>query len=197
MSNKHSVPDGEVLLNTVYLANMVQGRPSHIALNKNESLAIARQARLGARKAFSKAKRSLIPNPNNATNQDADDESSGDEVECTGWSGGTTHYVSSDEGPIFISDDDDEDEEEVEELSGSELEEVIQRHSEKLPAAAKQPIAELSPLSVIMGKRTNQEWRKAESTRSLRYSGQSARTKRHREKVARDKGVEDAKLRGG
>ena len=54
-------------------------------------------------------------------------ESSGDEVQCTGWSGGVAHHLSSDEEPDFISDDEGE-EEDVEELSGSELEEA-QRHA--------------------------------------------------------------------
>jgi hypothetical protein len=154
------------------------------------------------------------PNPNNTEGQDADNESSGDEVECTGWSGGVTHYISSDEEPIIVSDDDKEEEEEVEMLSGSELEETIQQHSERsgstttmeqpvtgtteeLTAAVKPLITELNTLSVIMGPRTNQDWKKAESTRSLGYNGQSGRMKRHHAKVARDKEMENAKLRKG
>lgn len=141
--------------------------------------------------------------------------SSRDEVECTGWSGGVAHYISSDEEPIVVSDDDkEEEEEEVEVLSGSELEETIRQHSERsrstttmeepatrtteeLTVAVKRPISELNTLSVIMGPRTNQDWKKAESTRSLGYNGQSVRTKRHHAKVARDKEMENTKLRKG
>jgi len=175
-------------------------------LNKNQSLALARQARLEARNIPTTPP---SPNPNNAKNQDVDDESSGDEVECTGWTGGVTHYTS-DEEPILVSDGS---EEEVEELSGSELEEVIQRHRERLAGASmeetpvarteessatvKRQMAEPDALSVITTPRTNHEWKKAESTRSLGYNNQSVRTKRHRAKVARDKETEDAKLRKG
>ena len=188
---------------------MVQGRLSNAALRKNETLALARKARLVARAPTTAA----TPHPNDVDNQDADNESSGDEIECTGWSGGVTHYISSDEEPIFISDSDEE-EEEVEDLSWSEVEEGAQQHREELGGAAaaeqptaeiaeepsamvKQPMAEPNSLSVIMGLRTNQEWKEAESTRSLGYNGQSDRTKRHRAKVARDKEVNDARLRKG
>jgi len=74
------------------------------------------------------------PNPgtNNTENQDVDDESSGDNnIKCTGWSGGVSHYIPSDEEPIVISDNDDDEEEVVEELSGSELEDTIQRYRER------------------------------------------------------------------
>jgi len=187
---------------------MVRGRPSNAALSKNQSLALARQIQLKARNAITPP--SL--NSNNTDNRDADSENSGDEIECTGWSGEVTHYVSSDEEPIFVSDDS---EEEVEELSGSELEEVIQRRAERLagvattgqpaartmveepPVMLEQPMTEPDMLSVIMGQRTNQEWKKAESTRSLGYNGQSTRTKRHQAKIMRDKEMGDAKLRKG
>lgn len=98
---------------------------------------------------------------------------------------------------------------------GSELEEVIQRHTERLvgvvtmgqpavrtmaeepPAMLEQPMTEPDMLSVIMGQRTNQEWKKVESTRSLGYNGQSTRMKRHRAKIMRDKETGDVKLRKG
>ena len=138
-------------------------------------------------------------------------ESSSDEIKCTGWSGGVTHYVSSNKEPVFISDDDGE--EEVEKLSGSELEDTIWQCGEglvgmttmkqaavrttvgELPAA--QPIAGDGTPSVLMDRWTNHKWKKAESTRSLGYNGQSAQTKRHRAKVMRDQETEDAKLRKG
>ena len=54
--------------------------------------------------------------------------SSGGEVECTGWSGGVAHYISSDEELAATSGGS---EDEVDELSGSELEEVIQQNRER------------------------------------------------------------------
>jgi len=102
-------------------------------LSKNKSLTIARQAHLHARKAPTAATMSPGPGPNSPKNQDADDENPGDEIQCTGWSRGVAHCISSDEEPILISDNnDDGDEEEVEELSGSELEELIQQRMEGL-----------------------------------------------------------------
>ena len=176
---------------------MVQGRPSNTTLRKKQSLTIARKACLEARKTSQLAIIPPTPNPDNAEKQDNENESSGDEIKCTGWSGGVTHYVSDDE-PIFISDnDEDEEDEEVEVLSGSELEEVVQQHEEWLvgkatigqtvartateepPAMPKQLVAESVVLTITMDQRTNQEWRKIESTRSLGYNGQSTQTKRH------------------
>ena len=192
---------------------MVRGQPSNTALKKKESLALARQACLAARKGSKLAITPPDPNPIYAENQDMEGESSGDEVQCTGWSGGVAHYLSSDEEPDFVSEDEGE-EEDVEELSGSELEEA-QRHAEQVagtttaeriaagtmvevsPATLKWPIAESDALSAIMDQRTDRDWKKAENTRSLGYNGQSARTKRLREKVARDKETEDVKLRKG
>ena len=175
--------------------NMV-GRPTTATLNKNRALACARQTRLESRRRPPVAALPLHPDP--VDNQDADNESSGDEIECTGWSGGIAHYVSSDEETIVVSDDDSE--EVVEELLGSELEEVIQHHRERVVASAptvEQPTAESSALSVIMRTRTKREWKKAEMTWSLGYSGRSVRTKRHQAQVARDKEKEDAMLRNG
>ena len=62
---------------------------------------------------------------------------------------------------------------------------------------AENPAAKHDRFPIIMASRSNQEWTKAESTRSLRYNGQATRTKRHREKAARDKEAENAKLRKG
>ena len=66
------------------------------------------------------------------------------------------------------------------ELSGSELEEVIQRHQERLAgtmgwpavrteelsAMVKEPIVGPDVLSAIMGQQSNQKWKEAESTQS-------------------------------
>ena len=150
---------------------MVQGRPSNAALRKNEALALTRKARLVSRAPTA----AVTPRPSDVDNQDADNESSGDEIECTGWSGGVAHYISSDEEPIVISDSDEE-EEEVKDLSWSEVEEVAQQRREGLGGAVaaeqptaeiveepsamvKQPMAEPNSLSVIMGLRTNQQWK--------------------------------------
>lgn len=197
---------------------MVRGRPSKAAAKKKQSLALARQVYLEIRKSsVSSSTSTPTPDTKDAETEGIDNESSGEEIECTGWSGGVTHYISSDEDLISISDDSEE-EEDVEELSGSELEEVIQRNREKLKGAAgmgederaggvmegqlamlkaAQPKAESDALSIVMGRRTNQEWRKAESTRSLGYNGQSSRTRRRYEKASRDKETENANLRKG
>ena len=67
----------------------------------------------------------MILNVDTTENKCADDESSRGEVECIRWSGGLTHYISSDKEPIFIGGSDEE-EDEIEELSRSELEALIQ-----------------------------------------------------------------------
>ena len=64
-------------------------------------------------------------------------------------------------------------------------------------AAVKQPMTERDSLSAITGPRTNQEWKKAESKQSLGYNDQSARTKRRKDKLARDKEKGDLQLREG
>ena len=194
---------------------MVQGHPPKAVSEKKKSIAFARQARLKARKASKAVITPPTPNTNGTENQDAGDEEFEEEIECTGWSGEVMHYVPSDGEPILISDDDED--KEVEELLGSELEEVIRQDRERLVGATAveqqaasvteetsakleatvQPEAESSIPSVIMGKRTNQEWRKAESARSLGYNGQSAQTKRRQDKATRDKETEDKKLRKG
>ena len=136
--------------------------------------------------------------------------SSGGEVECTGWSGGVAHCISSDEELAATSGGS---EDEVDELSGSELEEVIQQNRERSvrgmaagqPAldtaepslTAENPAAKHDRFPIIMASRSNQEWTKAESTWSLGYNGQAPQMKRHREKAARDKEAENAKLRKG
>ncbi|KAF8872743.1 hypothetical protein CPB84DRAFT_661030 [Gymnopilus junonius] len=49
--------------------------------------------------------------------------------------------------------------------------------------------------TVLMKQHTSREWKKAESNRSLGYTGNSACTQRRKEKMARDKEAEDEKLR--
>jgi len=175
--------------NSVHFAEMV-GRPTNAAQTRKKNLARARQIRLEARQTPPEP---ISPNPDTPENGEADNESSGDEVECTGWSGGVAHYVSSSDEPIVISDDESE-EEFVEELSGSELEEVA-RKCLGTPEAASKSSAEPSVHSAIMHKQTKKDWKKAESRRSLGYNGQSERTKRHHVRLAQEKEKEDAKLR--
>ena len=200
---------------------MAQGRPSKAALKKKQSLSNARKARHPLKNRPTTGVISSGSDTNNAENQPekADDEDSGEEVECTGWSGGVVHYVSSDEEPILVSDE----EEDIDELSGSELEEIMRLNREKgeeLPdvtdtgGLSTQPPTDttdtevvletpegpepgVDALSIVMAKRTNQEWKRAETTRSLGYNGRSKRTKRHQAKLARDKETENAKVRKG
>ena len=131
------MPDREVLLNLTYPVNMVQGQPLQATLNKNQSLALAQQVCFKTGKAPPAAKTPPSPNPNNVEDQDADNESSGDGIECTGWSGGVAHYISNEES-ILVSDD--KEDEEVKELLGSELEEIIQQHQERLAGTMGQPV---------------------------------------------------------
>ena len=155
---------------------MVQGRPTKATLKKNKSLAFARKMCLKNRK-------TLTPTPDDndggddgdgnkdTKNQDLKSERSEDHIECTRWSGGVVNYISSDKEPLFIS----EEEEEVEDLLESELEEVIQRNRERsqgtttveqpvIGVVEEQPEAEPGTFSTIMGQRTTQEWKRAEST---------------------------------
>ena len=108
MSNKHLIQtrlSGGAETFTSYLANMAKGRPSNAKLTRNKSLALAQEARLKARKDSVVA---VVLNADTTENKGADDESSGSEVECTGWSGGLAHYISSDEEPIFIGKSEEE-----------------------------------------------------------------------------------------
>ena len=68
---------------------MVQGRLSNAALRKNESLILAQKARLTARASMAPT----TPHQNETENQGADKKTPGDEVECTGWSGGVTYHM--------------------------------------------------------------------------------------------------------
>lgn len=63
--------------------------------------------------------------------------------------------------------------------------------------AAVQPEVVPKVLSVVLGRRSNLEWRGVERARSLGYNGQSAWTKRRQEKAVRDKEMEDKQLRNG
>lgn len=68
---------------------------------------------------------------------------------------------------------------------------------EELLAMLRQLEVEPNTLSVVMGKWTNQEWKKVESTWSLEYNDKFAWMKRHQAKIVRDKETEDEKMRKG
>lgn len=153
------------------------GRPTKATKIKQQNLARARQILLEARQMPPERTSSRSVTPKNG---EADNDGSGDEVECTGWTGGVSNYVSSDDEPIIISDD--EEEEGVEELPEDELEEVVQKCLQTLEVAS-QPPTEPNMRPVIMRKRTEGDWRKAESRRSLGYNKQSGRTKRRHENL--------------
>lgn len=171
------------------------GRPTNATKAKNRNLANARRILLEAKKTppAQTPLKSVTPESG-----EVDNESSGDDIECTGWTGGISHYVSSDDDPIIISDDDndddDDDDDEVKELSGRELEEEVPKHSQPLEIAS-QSTTKLDACSAIMRKQTEGDWRRAESCRSLGYNKQSGRTKRRHEQLAREKAKEDAELR--
>jgi hypothetical protein len=166
------------------------GRPTNAAQTK-KNLAKARQIRLD--RVQRQASPASTPfNTNTLEDGGADTESSGD-IKCTGWNGGISHWLSSDEEPIIISDDNSE-EEEVEELSESELGERGQGHLQS-PGVTSPLNTEPNAHSAISCKHTQKDWKKAESSRSLGYNGQSARTKRRMEQLAREKEKKNAKLR--
>lgn len=166
------------------------GRPTNAARKKKENLARARQIRMERRR---QAPPEPTHNAEPAESGEVSDESSEGEIECTGWDGGVSHCLSSDDEPIVISDSDSGDEE-VEELFGGEVGVMWQKRSES-PEDVASLEAKPSGYSIIMRQQTKKDWKKVESRRSLGYNGQSARTKRHHEQVAREKEKEDAKLR--
>lgn len=165
------------------------GRPTNAARKKKENLARARQI-------YTEQRRQAPPEPTHNTEPaesgEVSSESSEGEIECTGWDGGVSHCLSSDDEPIVISDS-DSGEEEVEELFGGEV--GVMGKRSKSPEDVSHSEAKPSGYSIIMRQQTKKDWKKVESCRSLGYNGQSARTKRHHEQIAREKEKEDAKLR--
>ena len=128
------------------------GRPTNATKAKNRNLANARQILLEAKKTppAQTPSKSVIPE-----SREVDNESSGDNIECTGWTGGISHYVSSNDDPIIIldnnndDDDDNDNDNEVKELSGSELEEEVLKHSQPLEITL-QSTTKLDACSAIM-----------------------------------------------
>jgi len=123
------------------------------------------------------------------------------ESEETRWSGGVEHVQETDNSDFSWATDSDMDEWDSE--SGAE--EDIEEDSEltnRLHRNIKHELQLLnssqhSALDVIMEKHTAEDWKKAEhlSHRAFGYNGNSAHSVRRREKDARDKEIEDAKLR--
>ena len=144
--------------NSIYSTKMVS-RPTIATKTKKENLARAQQICIEAKHTPPESSSS---DTNATENGEANDESSGDDIECTGWNGSVVHYVSSDDKLIVISDGDSEGEEEVEELLGSKLEKVLQKHIET-PEAILQLSAETNGYSTIMQKQTKNDWKKVES----------------------------------
>lgn len=182
---------------SVHSVEMV-GRLTNAARTKKKNLAKARRNYLQRRQALPKPVHSSAESTENGQVE----ESSGDEIECVGWSGGTVHWLSSDDEPITISDSESEDEE-VEELTGivedvtevvESVAEVVQGCSEELDATSRSTVKP-SAYSTIAREHTARDWKKAESCRSLGYNGRSERTRRFHEQSAREKEKEDAKLR--
>ncbi|OBZ73965.1 hypothetical protein A0H81_06581 [Grifola frondosa] len=117
-----------------------------------------------------------------------------DSYECTTWTGGVSHYVPSDSDSEWEDDSHElasEEEEELSELEGEELSESVRAQLEKELVELQKPTL-YERLTQPVPKKT---WMKAESNRSLGYNGRSVRTKREKEKAARDKEKTDAEMR--
>lgn len=91
------------------------------------------------------------------------------------------------------SDDESQDEDEIIELQGEELVKSLRGQMEAEIALERQHSKE--GLGVLMQKIDGQEWEKAESKRSLGYNGLSKRTERRHRQAAREKEVQDEKMR--
>ena len=160
------------------------GRPTNAAQARKKNLARARQLRLERRRAPPES------TPSTAESTESREVSGG--IERTGWNGRVSHCPSSNDEPIVVSDSGSGDGG-IEEFANG-LPEVMQEHPKELKAVSQFSVKP-SGYSIISKKRTEGDWRKAGSHRSLGYNGQSARTKRYREHAAREKEKEDAKLR--
>jgi hypothetical protein len=112
------------------------------------------------------------------------------EIDCTSWAGGINHELSSDSD--WVDGSDDESDDDLSELEGDALRESLcltLQHEIEL-------LREATPYEKInKQKLTRQDWKKIESCRSLGYDGASGRSKRRKEKLARDKAKTDAQLR--
>jgi hypothetical protein len=144
--------------------------------------------------------------PSSPANDQTDVEIISETVDLTGipsdseetrWTGGVENILDSDGSDFsWVSSDDESDGDSDEggisdNESDPELERRLQRNIEHELELLNAP----SVYEMLMKKRTQPEWKKAESNRGFGYTGNSARTARRQDKKARDKEVSDAKSR--
>jgi hypothetical protein len=106
------------------------------------------------------------------------------ENECMDWDGSLNHFTV-EELEQSDTDDDDEDtddNEEFMELEGDELLQSLQLQGERERAT----IEALSTFRELKRTITKKEWKKAESSKRVVYSGNSSRTQQRKAKNARD-----------
>jgi len=127
-----------------------------------------------------------------------------DDNEVTRWTGGVNHDPEMDgsdfswwEDTSVTDDSESGDSDGPGSTSGadSEDEDAWRGRLQKEIEHEIQLLNEPSPFEVLMVHRTQEDWKKAESNRSLGYNGNSGRNQRRRDKKARDKEDRDAKLR--
>jgi hypothetical protein len=109
------------------------------------------------------------------------------------WTGSVNHIVLDSTTDTGSDSSDSESEDDVEELEGEELLCSLQKSAEKeLEQMAFSDSTKYQELQRTIG---SNEWKKAESSRSLGYNGNSSRSQRRHAKAARDKEMVDAQLR--
>jgi hypothetical protein len=103
-----------------------------------------------------------------------------------GYNGGVNREDSETEyQPGTSSDESESGAESLDDLSGDELELNLQQQRERLAELA--ALMRPTPYSQIRDPKTVHQWAKAEANRALGYNGQSGRTKRRKDKEARDR----------
>ena len=129
--------------------------------------------------------------------QEPFNELTDEDNERTKWTGGVIHIPDSesdsdrDFDPSSALESEPGSDEEFSELEGDELLESLQRQAAEEAKLLQKPV----PYEELKRGVSGQEWKKAEAKRGFGYTGNSGRTKRRQEKVARDKSDKDAKLR--
>jgi hypothetical protein len=121
--------------------------------------------------------------------------------EVTKWTGGVNHILETDNSDFSWEETSSEEESDLDsdepQSDAEDKEEMIERlrrsmeHEDNLIKCVITVMVE----DKLMIKRTEKDWKRAESNRSLGYNGHSGRTQRHNNKKARDKEVIDAELR--
>lgn len=125
-----------------------------------------------------------------------------DEEEVTKWTGGVNHDPETDNSDFSWEDTSSEDEasdsdepKSDEESDAEEKEEMVERLRRSMEHEDYLFKCVTAYDKLMDNYHTKQDWKKAESNRSLGYNGQSGRSQRRSQKNARDKEVIDAKLR--